>query len=226
MSTARRSNGENAALVAAPGAAAAAERCRGTRALPLHSLLRSLLAPALLLLLLHLGDAGAAGDNVGDWSPLEAGHGNWSAKQLKKNAKKLKSHDAVMVGFSGASCGDYCRQFEPVYAEFTAFLSAELPAIKFIRLDADKHKAIMAQYARPFKRCPLVQRHPVVLIQRLNGWSRYGVSTLPEIITIKKGHKSSVPYAGVHSQWALRSFARKLAAPPIVQLKTEAEVSV
>ena len=150
MLTACRSNGENAALMAAPGAAAAAQRWRYRRTPPLHSPLRSLFslfAPISLLLLLHLGCVGAAGDNIGDWSPLEAGHGNWSAKQLKKNTKKLKSHDAVMVGFSGASCGDFCRQFEPVYAEFTSFLSAELPAIKFIRFDADKHKAVMAQYA-------------------------------------------------------------------------------
>eukprot|EP01043_Picozoa_sp_COSAG02_P012276 COSAG02_NODE_471_length_21662_cov_70.510040_28_plen_297_part_00 len=166
--------------------------------------LRQLLAlsPALLLLPLllttHLGCAGAAGDSVDDWSPLEAGHGNWSAKQLKKNVKKLKSHDAVMVGFSAASCGNFCRQFEPVYGDFTEFLSAELPSIKFFRLDADKHKAVMAQY---------------------------GVTALPEIITIKKGHKRTVPYTGVHSQWALRSFARKLSAAPIAQLKTEAEVS-
>lgn len=161
-------------------------------------LVRSRLTAAVLLVLLNVGCAGAAGDTIEDWSPLESGHGNWSAKQLKKNVKKLKGHDAVMVGFSAASCGNFCRQFEPVYAEFTQFLSAELPSIKFIRLDADKHKAIMAQY---------------------------GVSTLPEIITLKKGHKSSVPYTGVHSEWSLRSFARKLAGPPIAQLETTAQVS-
>ena len=168
--------------------------------LPLESMRPAalLLPPALLLLVIRLGCVGAAGDSIDDWSPLEAGHGNWSAKQLKKNVKKLKGHDAVMVGFSGASCGNFCRQFEPVYQDFTEFLSAELPSIKFVRLDADKHKAIMAQY---------------------------GVNTLPEIITIKKGYKSSVPYTGVHSLWALRSFARKLSAPPIAQLKSEAEVS-
>lgn len=151
----------------------------------------------MVLVVLQIGFVRAAGDSIDDWSPLEAGHGNWSAKQLKKNVKKLKGHDSVMVGFSGASCGNFCRQFEPVYADFTDFLSAELPSIKFIRLDADKHKAIMAQY---------------------------GVNTLPEIITIKKGHKGSVPYTGVHSLWALRSFAQKLAAPPIAQLETEGSV--
>jgi hypothetical protein len=156
------------------------------------------LLATLSLLLLGASAAHAAGDAVEDWSPLEAGHGNWSAKQLKKNVKKLKSHDAVMVGFSGASCGNFCRQFEPIYAGFAAFLSAELPSIKFMRLDADEHKTTMAQY---------------------------GVSTLPEIITIKKGYKASVPYTGVHSEWALRSFALKLAAPPIAQLSTEEDVN-
>ena len=76
---------------------------------------------ALLLALLPPA-AHAAGDTPEDWSPLEAGHGNWSAKQLKKSVKKLKTHDAVMIGFSGQSCQRFCRQFEPIYSGFTEFL--------------------------------------------------------------------------------------------------------
>ena len=49
--------------------------------------------------------AHAAAQDLDGWAPLQAGHGNWSAKQLKKSVKKLKRHDAVMVGFSSASCG-------------------------------------------------------------------------------------------------------------------------
>ena len=157
-----------------------------------------LLPLACWLALLAPPAAQAAGDAPEDWSPLEAGHGNWSAKQLKKSVKKLRTHDAVMVGFSGQSCQRFCRQFEPIYDGFAEFLSAELPGVKFMRLDADKHKAVMAQY---------------------------GVSTLPEIITLKKGHKSAVKYTGVHSEWALRCFALKLVGPTIAQLTTEAEVS-
>ena len=63
-----------------------------------------------------------------------------------------------------------------------------------------------------------LQKHKAVMAQ-------YGVSTLPEIITLKKGYKSAVKYTGVHSEWALRSFALKLVGPSIAQLTTEAEVS-
>ena len=85
----------------------------------------------------------------------------------------------------------FCTQFEPVYSAFTDFLSAELPSVKFMRVDADAHKSALSQF---------------------------DIGTLPEIVTLKKGHKKAVPYTGVHSEWDMRAFARKLVAPPIGRL--------
>lgn len=129
---------------------------------------------------------------------LESGHANWTSKKLKKFLKKPgKALDAVMVGFSAASCGAYCLQFEGVYEAFTEMLTEELPSVQFVRIDADAEKSAVLKHE---------------------------VGTLPAILTFKKGRKTGVPYTGVHDLASLGTFARKLTQPTLTELTTEEDV--
>ena len=122
---------------------------------------------------------------VADFVPLQAGHANWTAKKLKKFLKKPKL-DAVLVGFSAASCGAYCAQFEGIYRAFTDTLTAELPRVEFVRIDADAEKSAVR---------------------------KYDVGALPAIVTFKKGRNVAIPYAGLHDVASMVNFARKLVGP-------------
>lgn len=112
---------------------------------------------------------------------------------MKKQKKKL-----VLLGFSSASCGRFCAQFESTYAEFTATLSAEFPKdVHFARMDGDREQLTA---------------------------TKYGVDNLPAIVAFKKGQKSAVTYNGVHGATALLSYTRKALAPPVAKLSSAEDV--
>eukprot|EP01050_Picozoa_sp_SAG11_P004179 SAG11_NODE_260_length_11531_cov_6.271781_6_plen_641_part_00 len=134
-----------------------------------------------------------------EWAPLEAGHAVWSKKQLKASTGKKQQQPLVLVGLTSRSCGAYCEQFEPRYADFTESLSAEYGGgeVLFARIDADKEKALVSKYA---------------------------VHNLPAILAFKKGQRLPFEYNGVHSAAALLSYTHKLMAPPAAALSTEIAV--
>ena len=108
-------------------------------------MMTAVLPPTLLLLALvavvQAPDPGHVPAGSGQCCSFN-GHGNFSAKQLRRAAK----HTALtLAGFSAPSCGPRCQALEPEYAKFAAAWPRER-GLLFARVDVDKHRSPIGRY--------------------------------------------------------------------------------